>query len=126
MHWRHHALDVPRRQGSLDLGDAGGAGVLPGGIDRFPLLDRRENAAGCSATPVTLFVGKDVVKGLDKSEKIELTGKNARSHDLDYRHRGFTPTPTRCVQEHGPELLVEQLTRVHGTDGGDHREVSRP
>jgi adenylate cyclase len=58
---------------------------------------------------VTLFVGKDVVKGLDKSEKIELTGKTLEVTILFTDIRGFTAYTDKMCQEHGPELLVEQL-----------------
>ncbi|HEV8146446.1 MAG TPA: adenylate/guanylate cyclase domain-containing protein [Bryobacteraceae bacterium] len=58
---------------------------------------------------VTLFVGKDVVKGLDRSEKIELTGKTLEVTILFTDIRGFTAYTDKMCQDHGPELLVEQL-----------------
>src|SRR5258706_1217404 len=58
---------------------------------------------------VTLFVGKDVVKGLDKSEKIELTGKTLDVTILFTDIRGFTAYTDKMCQEEGPEVLVVQL-----------------
>jgi adenylate cyclase len=61
------------------------------------------------SSAVTLFVGKDVVKGLDKSERIELTGKTMDVTIMFTDIRGFTAYSDKMCEEQGPEELVKQL-----------------
>jgi adenylate cyclase len=61
------------------------------------------------SSAVTLFVGKDVVRGLDKSEKIELTGKTMEVTIMFTDIRGFTAYSDKMCEEQGPEELVKQL-----------------
>ncbi len=73
---------------------------------------------------ISMFVGKQLATSLDETQAIALSGKRLEVTILFTDIRGFTAFTEEVCEKEGPEVVVQAVERIHGDDGGDHRELS--